>query len=305
MRQNVSFKSHGEFIRGHLYLPENFDAGQKYPTIAVAGPMATVKEQSQGVFAKALAERGLIALAFDHRTFGESGGQPRQYEDPNSKTEDIQSAICFLRAHENVGSVGALRICAGASYTADALQGDRRVKAFGTVSGHFSLREALVSNPLATDEQKRVMYDRSNTARQRYFETGEAEPDDMLIPDMTEVPPAGADPFLAEQYDYYFCRVAAEWPNYSNHMVPFSYQQLARSHGLDYAGQITCPYLGIVGEQAFTKPFTERFIAAKTQGAAEMVVLEGGSHLRTYDTPDLVVQGADALSAFFKKSLGN
>lgn len=303
MRENVSFESHGDTVRGHLYFPDGFEPARTYPAVAVAGPMATVKEQSQGVFARALAARGFIALAFDHRTFGESDGQPRQYENPNAKTEDIQNAICFLGAHDNVGRIGALGICAGASYTADALQGDRRVRAFASVSGHFSLREALVSNPLVTEEQKADMYERSNAARQRFFETGEAEPDDMLIPDMTEEPPAGVDPFLAEQYDYYFARVADEWPTYSNRMVPFSFEQLARSHGLDYAGQIICPYLGVVGDQAFTRPFTERFIAAKTQGSAEMVVLEGGSHLRTYDTPELVARGADALAAFFKEHL--
>lgn len=302
MRKNVTFKSQGDAIYGHLYLPDDANPQKRSPAIVVAGPMANVKEQTAGAFAKALAAKGFVALVFDYRTFGESEGQPRQYENPVAKAEDVQNAISFLAAHENVDGqrIGALGICAGSSWIADVLQSDRRVKAFGSVSAHFSLREATATNPFATDEQRRAMYAASNAARQRYFETGVAEPDDMLIPDMTEEPPAEAGVFVAENYDYYFRR---DWPRYSNRMVPFSFEQLARSHALDYAGQITCPYLGVVGELAFTRSFTERFIAAKTQGVAAIEIIEGGTHIRTYGKPEYVAQGVDALSAFFEQHL--
>ncbi len=204
IRKNVTFKSVGSTIVGHLYFPVDTDFNMKYPAIVTGGPMATIKEQSPGVFAKALAERGFIVLAFDYRTFGESEGEPRQYEDPASKTEDIQNAISFLVAHKNVDSnrIGALGICNSSSYIADALQSNRRVKAFGTVSGHFSLREATVTNPLVPEEMRKAMYAKSEEARQQYFETGIAVPDDMLMPDMNEAPPAEAGVFICEQYDY-------------------------------------------------------------------------------------------------------
>ncbi|WP_068475706.1 alpha/beta hydrolase [Saccharicrinis aurantiacus] len=305
IRKNVNFKSVGSTIVGHLYFPKDTDFSKKYPAIVAGGPMATIKEQSPGVFAKALAERGFIALAFDYRTFGESEGEPRQYEDPASKTEDIQNAISFLVSHKNVDSnrIGALGICNSSSYIADALQSDIRVKAFGTVSGHFSLREATVTNPLVPEEMRKAMYAKSIESRQHYFETGVAEPDDMLMPDMNEAPPAEAGVFICEQYDYYFRRREAEWPTYTNHLVPFSFGQIARSHGLDYAGQIAIPYLGVVGEKAFTREFTERFIKAKTQGSAEIKIIKDGTHFSTYDRTEYVAEGADALSEFFNKHL--
>jgi fermentation-respiration switch protein FrsA (DUF1100 family) len=305
MRKNVTFKSSDDTIAGHLYVPDDASPSKRYPAIVVGGPLATVKEQAAGVFAKALAAKGFITLAFDYRRYGESGGTPRQYEDPASKTEDVQNALSFLSAQENVDSerIGALGVCASSSYISSALRSDRRVKAFGTVSAHFSLREFFGANPFTTDEQKQSMYAKSNAARQRYYESGEAEPDDMIMPDMEE-PPADAHVLIAEVYDYYFRRVADEWPNYSNHMVPFSFEQLVRSHAIDYASEITCPYLGVVGAVAATRSFTERFIEAKTQGSATIEVIDGGTHIRTYDNPEYVGQGVDALSGFFQAHLG-
>jgi len=264
-----------------------------------------VKEQAAGVFAKALSEKGFIALAFDYRTYGESEGEPRQYENPVDKTEDIQNAISFLSAHENVDSegIGALGVCASSSYIATALASDRRVKAFGTVSAFFSLREFCLTNPFVTDEQRNQMFTASNAARQRYFETGVAEPDDMIMPDMTEDPGEEAGQLARDVYDYYFLRVAECWPNYSNHFLPFSFEQLVRSHALDYADLIVVPYLGVVGSEAVTRPYTERFVEAKTQGSNEIKVIEGAYHVQAYDRPEYVSQAVGALSRFFQQHL--
>jgi len=305
MKADVTFKSIGDRIVGHLYYPGGLAAGAESPAIVIAGPLATVKEQAAGVFAEALAAEGFVTLAFDYRRYGGSEGEPRQYEDPASKTEDVQNAISFLGSHGSVDSerVGALGICTSSTYISSALRSDRQVKAFGTVSAHFSLREFLTSNPFATDEQLAQMYTASNAARQQYYETGEAEPDDMIMPDMTEEPPAEAGQLARDVYDYYFARVTEEWPNYSNHMVPFSFEQLVRSHAIDYAGQIVCPYLGIVGSEAVTRPLTERFVDAKGEGSAEMKVIEGAYHVQAYDRPQYVGQAVEALSGFFNQHL--
>ena len=90
------------------------------------------KEQAAGVFAEGLANRGYVALAFDYRRYGESGGEPRSYEDPASKTEDIKSALSFLRARPNVErkQISGVSICASSSYMSHALVGDSAVKAY-------------------------------------------------------------------------------------------------------------------------------------------------------------------------------
>ena len=304
-KKDVTFNSGGDKMVGHLYFPEDFSPSKHYPAIVAAGPLATVKEQAAGVFAEALAEKGFLTLAFDYRRYGESEGEPRQYEDPASKTEDLQNAISFLSAHENVESncIGALGVCASSSYIAAALTSDRRVRAFGTVSAHFSLREFFLSNPMATEEQKMQMFEASNAARQRYFETGIAEPDAMVWPDMTGDPGQEAGQLARDIYDYYFRRVAECWPNFNNHLVPFSFEQLVRSHALDFASQIVIPYLGVVGSEAVTRPYTERFVEAKSQGSKEIEVIEGAFHIQAYDRPEYVRQAVDALTRFFHQHL--
>jgi fermentation-respiration switch protein FrsA (DUF1100 family) len=94
-----------------------------------------------------------------------------------------------------------------------------------------------------------------------------------------------------------------QWPNYSNHMVPFSFEQLVRSHALDYASQIDIPYLGVVGSEAVTRGYTERFVDAKTHGLKDIRVLDGARHIQAYDSSKYVGQAADVLSEFFDQHL--
>jgi uncharacterized protein len=80
---------------GNLFLPER---GKPVGVVVAVGPLSSVKEQAAGTYAQAMAERGYAALAFDYRYFGESGGQPRQFENPGSNIEDIKknAATAFL-----------------------------------------------------------------------------------------------------------------------------------------------------------------------------------------------------------------
>ena len=129
---------------------------------------------------------------------------------------------------------------------------------------------------------------------------GQQTPTPWCGPDMTGEE-EGA--FYQDIYDYYFRRVAECWPRFSNHLVPFSLQQLVRSHGLDYASQIVVPYLGVAGSEAVTRPYTERFVEAKTRGANAVEIIEGARHIQTYDKPEFVSQAIDALTQFFQKHL--
>ena len=73
-----TFSRAGDRLAGMLYVPPTTPAA----VVVTTGPLTSVKEQAVGAYAAALARRGFAALAFDHRTFGESEGTPRQLEDP-------------------------------------------------------------------------------------------------------------------------------------------------------------------------------------------------------------------------------
>ena len=57
----VLFKNrYGITLAGDLYVPEDIKDGAKLPAIAVAGAFGAVKEQSSGLYAQTLAERGFV-----------------------------------------------------------------------------------------------------------------------------------------------------------------------------------------------------------------------------------------------------
>jgi uncharacterized protein len=86
-RDRYQFDVNGTALIGNLFAPAE---GRPRACAVLTGPLTSVKEQATGAYAAALAERGFLALAFDHRTFGESGGEPRQFENPLAKVEDIR-----------------------------------------------------------------------------------------------------------------------------------------------------------------------------------------------------------------------
>ena len=99
--RKVHFPNHSIDIVGNLFTPSGYDAAKakKYPAIIVTHPNGGVKEQTAGLYAQKLAEKGFIALAYDASYQGESGGEPRFTEAPSSRVEDIRCAADFLSNH--------------------------------------------------------------------------------------------------------------------------------------------------------------------------------------------------------------
>ena len=110
--------------------PKNTEQ-KKLPAIAVSGPFGAVKEQSSGLYAQHMAERGFITIAFDPSFTGESGGQPRRVASPDINTEDFQAAVDFLSVQENVDpeKIGIIGICGWGGMALNAAAIDTRIKA--------------------------------------------------------------------------------------------------------------------------------------------------------------------------------
>ena len=119
-----------------INFPEGFDESNSYPVVIVSHPGGGVKEQTAGTYARKLAEEGFVTIAYDASYQGESGGLPRQTENPAVRTEDVSAVLDYMTTLSFVDRdrIGAMGICAGAGYTANAAINDPRIKAVGTVS---------------------------------------------------------------------------------------------------------------------------------------------------------------------------
>ncbi|MBQ3302886.1 MAG: alpha/beta hydrolase, partial [Eggerthellaceae bacterium] len=132
----INRNGNGVTLSAVINYPEGFDAGKRYPAVVVSHPGGGVKEQTAGTYAKKLAEQGFVTIAYDASYQGESTGEPRQLENPYVRTEDVSAVIDYLdtQSYVDQNKIGAMGICAGAGYTANAAINDHRIKAVGTVS---------------------------------------------------------------------------------------------------------------------------------------------------------------------------
>ncbi len=119
---------YGITLAADLYVPKNADG--KLPAIAVSGPFGAVKEQSSGLYAQTMAERGFLTIAFDPSFTGESGGMPRYVASPDMNTEDFCAAVDFLSVHENVDpeKIGIIGICGWGGWQSMPLHRTRESK---------------------------------------------------------------------------------------------------------------------------------------------------------------------------------
>ena len=103
MKKNVTFKNRTIDMAGDLYLPNDFSGNKKYAAIVCVHPGSSVKEQTAGIYAEKLAERGFVTLAFDASYQGESGGDPMVINwTPSSPEEREKSGITDIDIVEAV-----------------------------------------------------------------------------------------------------------------------------------------------------------------------------------------------------------
>ncbi|MET0529700.1 MAG: alpha/beta hydrolase, partial [Microvirga sp.] len=128
------------FVVGNLYVPADYSESTRYPAVVVAGSLTSVKEQMGGTYAAEMAQRGFVALAIDYRHYGESGGEPRQYEDPEAKAVDLSAAVSFLSARQDIlaNSISLLGVCTSGGTVLYTAASDNRVAAVACVASHLA-----------------------------------------------------------------------------------------------------------------------------------------------------------------------
>ena len=198
--KKVTFKTqYGLTLAADLYTPINTPDGGKFAALAVSGPFGATKEQSSGLYAMRMAERGFVALAFDPSYTGESSGEPRRTASPDINTEDFMAAVDFLSKQENVDPerIGIIGICGWGGIALNAAAADTRIKA--TVASTMYDMTRVSGNGYFDSEDKE---ESRHAAREAMAKQRLTDPMAMAG-GVIDPLPDDAPQFVKDYFDYY------------------------------------------------------------------------------------------------------
>ena len=196
--RKVTFETqYGQTLAADLYEPK--DMTGKLPAIAVSGPFGATKEQSSGLYAMKMAERGFITLAFDPSYTGESSGEPRRTASPDINTEDFMAAVDFLSQQESVDAerIGIIGIWGWGGIALNAAAADTRIKATVASTMYDMTRVSGNGYYDADDNEESRHAMRQSLSSQRL-----ADPKAMAG-GVVDPLPADAPQFVKDYHDYY------------------------------------------------------------------------------------------------------
>ncbi|NEO14641.1 MULTISPECIES: alpha/beta hydrolase [unclassified Moorena] len=303
-KNEISFKSQGYTLAANLYVPRDFDPSNSYPAVIYSPPFNQVKEQSGAIYCHKLAEKGYVALAFDHVGYGDSEGEIRNYENANIKMESIRDGISFLGTlpFVNRDRLFGLGMCASGGYMALVATTDKRLKAIATVSGMMSNQTSYFKT--MDRETVCAAIATANAGRQKFYETGKVEYMDALGMESLDLDSLDKKSAQYEGYQYYMTkRAGAEtYPNYSHKSPTFMLETPMLADAQSYAPYLYTPYIGIYGEKALqdTGSLTVKFYEAASE-PKELVEISGASHVSLYDINADVDRAITAIDTFFQK----
>lgn len=294
--QRVVFRSDGLELAGRLRVP---DAEGPHPAVVLTGPLTGVKEQVAGVYARRLVDRGYVTLAFDHRNFGESGGQPRQHEDSAGKLSDLRDAVTFLRARGDVDPerVGVCGVCLGAAYALKFAAFDPRVKALALVAGAFNDPRVMRAGMGADGYRKQLLV--AAEAWERYAATGEVE----YLPAVADGDGAammpGDEPFA------YYGTDRATSPGWRNRITSLSIRELIVLDAAMAADFISpTPMLVVHGERDdYCGPEGAQAVYDRAGEPKRIVWLPAQLHIDLYDNEAFVAPAVHAVAGWFAEHL--
>jgi fermentation-respiration switch protein FrsA (DUF1100 family) len=302
-RQKVTFKNRfGITLSGDLYVPKNIN-NRPSSALAISGPFGAVKEQSSGLYANQMAERGFVALAFDPSYTGESGGEPRNVASPDINTEDFSAAVDYLGLQPSVdrNRIGIIGICGWAGFALNATAIDKRVKAVATTSMYDMSRvNAKGYYDKLTTEARTKMLEKLGEQRWKDAENGEVSIGNRNLPLELE----GNEPqFVKEYFDYY--RTPRGFHprslNSNSGWTTTNVLSFMNTPLLTYIKEISPrPVLLIAGEKAHSRYFSEDAYKAAAE-PKELVIIPNSVHVDLYDKVDVIP--FEKLAHFFTKNL--
>ena len=307
--KKVTFVNHfGITLAADMYVPKN--AQGRLPAIAVSGPFGACKEQSSGLYAQTMAERGFLTIAFDPSFTGESGGYPRAMHSPDIDVEDFQAAVDYLSCCDSVDPdrIGIIGICGWGGMALQTACIDTRIKATVTSTMYDMSRVAAngyfdEANNEETRHQMRTMI---NAQRTKDYQSGEY----ARMGGVVDPLPEDAPYFVKDYHDFYKTERGyhPRSLNSNDGWTMNTGTSLMNMRLFTYSKEIRSAVLMIHGDKAHScymsrDAYADMVKNSKYADNKELYIIEGASHTDLYDGGDKNAIPFDKLEAFFTAHL--
>lgn len=288
---------YGITLAADMFIPKGVTG--KMPAIAVSGPFGAVKEQSSGLYAQQLAERGFLTIAFDPSFTGESGGQPRRVASPDINTEDFSAAVDFLSVQPEVDAdrIGILGICGWGGLAINAAAADTRIKAT-VASTMYDMSRVTSNGYFDADNNADARYkakEALNAQRTEDYRNGGYK----RAGGVADVIPDDAPQFFKDYHAYYKTprgfhprsgNSTDGW-NVTSSLPFINFPLLSR------AGEIRNAVMIVHGENAHSRYFGEDAFKQLHGDNKELLIVADATHCDLYDNLDKIP--FDQIVAFY------
>ncbi len=300
--KKVTFRNRfGITLAADMYTP--VDAEGKLAAIAVCGPFGAVKEQSSGLYAQEMAERGFLTIAFDPSFTGESGGETRYMASADFSTEDFQAAVDFLSVQDNVDpeKIGIIGICGWGGMALNTAALDTRIKAT-VVSTMYDMSRIAAKGYFDSADSEEARYEAKkqyNAQRTEAFRKGEY----AMAGGVVDPLPEDAPFFVKDYYDYYKTERGYHVRSLNSNAgwTTIGTNSLMNSPLLAYSGEIREAVMIMHGDKAHSYYMGKEAFEKLKGDNKEFVSIPGAVHTDLYDRKDIIP--FDKMEEFFKKNM--
>ena len=282
-RQDVVFSSNADPCAAWFYPAAGQEA--EAPVVVMAHGLSGTRRDRLGPFAERFAAAGFAALVFDHRGFGDSGGEPDLF-DPARQLRDWRAAISFARSLPGIDASKVATFgssMGGGNALAAAAEDSVVVAAISQVPFLDIVRQAHRPSPLVMGQMLAA------AARGKHLPVV-GQPDEPALINA----PGGEEGWrrvvsISED---------SRWRNQASSRWLLG----APYRPVKYAAKLHCPWLVCVGEADRVAKPGPAIAAARRAPKGELRTYPGVDHFDVYDGPAHEAVVADEI-AFLRRHL--